>query len=85
MRCPPLLDPDGGVVDIQGEGAPGDTATYSCDIGRALTGQRTRVCGTDGEWEGEAPTCECKWYICSYNVVIGAAEYIYIVLLFHQY
>ena len=40
---------------------PGNTATYSCDIGFELQGnESTRECGPDGEWEGVEPVCQGK-------------------------
>lgn len=53
-----LLDPIAdGEVDQPAEAEPGDEATYSCDEGYVLLGAEVRVCGEDGEWGGEAPTC----------------------------
>ena len=40
--------------------APGGVATYSCDFGFFLVGNRTRICSSDGTWSGMAPTCEHK-------------------------
>ena len=40
--------------------AGGGVATYSCDFGFFLVGDRTRSCGSDGTWSGMAPTCARK-------------------------
>ena len=60
VPCPPLANPVGGVVSIQGN-LPGDEASYTCDDDRTLVGQPTRVCGGGGAWEGEPPVCECEF------------------------
>ena len=58
VTCPVLSNPEGGVVELQGM-SPGDEAVYSCNNSSLnLIGQDIRVCGEDGEWEGEAPICE---------------------------
>ena len=49
--CPPLDDPDNGVVDITD-----DVATYSCAPNYRLVGDAMRTC-VDGEWSGDAPSC----------------------------
>ena len=58
VTCPVLPDPEGGVVELQGT-SPGDEAVYNCSNSSLdLVGQEIRVCGEDGEWQGEAPICE---------------------------
>ena len=57
VQCPALSDPENGAVSTTGTGV-GDTATYTCISGYELSGSDTRVCGSDGEWSGSAPTCE---------------------------
>ena len=54
--CPVLAAPANGQVDATVRDF-GSVATYSCNDGFALNGEATRTCG-DGEWTGEAPTCE---------------------------
>ena len=41
--------------------APGGVATYTCDPGFILVGDRIQICGSDGTWSGMAPTCERKF------------------------
>lgn len=35
----------------------GALATYSCDNGFILEGNRLRMCGSDGLWAGDPPMC----------------------------
>ena len=37
------------------------TATYSCNPGYELLGDRTRVCLSTGVWSGSAPTCKRRF------------------------
>lgn len=36
----------------------GDTATYKCNSGFRLEGDRFRVCQSSGDWSGQAPSCK---------------------------
>ena len=38
-------------------------ATYNCHIGHELTmsGDEMRTCGSDGNWNGTAPTCNSEY------------------------
>ena len=38
----------------------GSRAFYSCNKGFILVGFNRRICQANGEWSGEAPTCERK-------------------------
>ncbi|XP_064386051.1 sushi, von Willebrand factor type A, EGF and pentraxin domain-containing protein 1-like [Halichondria panicea] len=40
-------------------------ATYTCNIGYALTGDTIRSCWSDGVWSGSAPTCQVATVTCS--------------------
>ena len=60
IQCPALSDPENGAVRITGTGV-GDTATYTCISGYELSCSDTRLCGSNGEWSGSAPTCEGKY------------------------
>jgi hypothetical protein len=57
--CVALANPTGGLVTAAAL-ATGSTATYSCDLGRALSGPAERTCQADGTWSGTAPTCALK-------------------------
>ena len=59
VRCSNLPNPSNGRVDQQGD-RPGDRASYICNSGYELVGQSTRFCQNNGQWSGEAPTCESK-------------------------
>ena len=39
---------------------PGSRADYRCDSGFKLEGVAWRKCLENGEWSGQAPTCESK-------------------------
>ena len=36
----------------------GSTATYRCNTGYNLVGNRQRTCRSNGQWSGEEPICE---------------------------
>ena len=59
IQCEELDDPANGRVQVDGT-RPGATATYLCNAGFNLIGQKTRVCQNDGSFAGQAPTCERK-------------------------
>ena len=54
--CPDLVDPVNGTVMMTGNSV-GDTATYSCDDGFALSGVIMVTCQDDGQWSDPPPTC----------------------------
>ena len=56
VQCPPLDNPENGVVDITD-----DVATYSCLSYYQLVGDIMRIC-VDGEWSGDAPNCTLSKY-----------------------
>ena len=39
----------------------GSVATYQCDEGYTLTENTKRTCEDDGHWDGQLPSCNCKW------------------------
>lgn len=53
--CPNLTSPDNGSVEFSTR--IGDRATYSCNPGMVLVGEKYRICQADGEWGGEEPVC----------------------------
>ncbi len=60
--CDHLSAPDNGRVDVTGTSV-GSTATYSCNRGYKLEGERVRVCQSSGEWSGLEPYCR-RTYTC---------------------
>ncbi len=60
ITCTALSAPDNGSIDVLNAGVFPSTATYACDPGYTLTGSAMRVCQTDGNWDGLAPTCSAN-------------------------
>jgi hypothetical protein len=56
VTCPSLPHPANGVVLLTNL-TEGSLATYSCNEGFGLAGDRGRMCQSDGMWSGEAATC----------------------------
>ena len=50
------MDPVNGMVMLTGNSV-GDTTTYSCDDGFALSGEDMVTCQDDGKWSDPPPTC----------------------------
>ena len=66
--CPTLSNPQNGRVNQRGN-KPGDRASYTCNSGYELVGQSTRICQNNGQWSGDAPTCDSKAIVsCLYSV-----------------
>ena len=40
----------------------GKRVTYVCNRGYVLEGDERRTCGKDGEWTGDLPSCESKYF-----------------------
>ena len=61
------MDPVNGTVMMTGNSV-GDTATYSCDDGFALSGVEMVTCQDNGQWSDPPPICvanrECICTIC---------------------
>jgi len=55
--CPSLGNPTNGRVQNPAILAAGQTATYSCFTGYALSSAGTRTCQSSGVWSGVAPMC----------------------------
>lgn len=55
--CDNLPNPANGEVILSGI-EPGSSATYRCSLGYQLIGESTRTCMGNGEWSGQAPTCQ---------------------------
>jgi len=56
MGCGRLSSPANGTVSASSTGV-GDFATYTCDSGYQILGSTRRVCQSDRQWSGAAPTC----------------------------
>ena len=58
VDCASLTDPANGQVDHTSGTTFGHTATYNCNTGYNLVGDRTRTCQVTGEWSRSEPTCQ---------------------------
>ena len=58
VDCGNLTDPSNGSVTHSAGTTFGENATYSCNTGYNLMGDRTRTCQATGEWSGSTPTCQ---------------------------
>lgn len=59
IKCPNLsVDPHGEVLSLLGEYMPTNEITFKCEEGYQMDGPSSLTCGSDGEWNGEAPTCQ---------------------------
>jgi len=59
IECDSLPGISNGIV-VQSGTTVDSTVTYNCNRGFTLEGLATHTCQADGEWSGEAPTCERK-------------------------
>ena len=57
ITCQRLIDPVYGNVDLTGVNV-GSKATYSCDRGFQLRGNKIRKCLRNGQWSGSNPVCQ---------------------------
>ena len=62
MDCDVLDTVENGYIEYSDGTVYQSVATYNCHIGHNLTmsGDEMRTCGSDGMWNGTAPTCESK-------------------------
>ena len=67
VDCGSLTDPANGQVDHTAGTTFQQTATYSCNTGYNLVGNRARTCQAAGNWSGSAPTCQGV-YICKLTI-----------------
>ncbi len=56
VDCGSLANPRNGIVI--GNSTFGSEVTYVCDQGYTISGNDSRVCQSNGEWNGTAPECE---------------------------
>ena len=80
-RCPTLSNPSNGRVD-QRDNRPGAIALYTCNSGYELVGQSSRTCQNNGQWSGDAPTCESK-AIQSYSIMICDTNFTHYSTMLH--
>ena len=73
VDCGNLTDPANGTVNDT-DRTFGQTATYSCDTGYSLVGDRTRTCQASGSWSGSAPTCQGTFIIKTHSHPVGVAS-----------
>lgn len=55
--CQRLQNPENGNVQVTSTRI-GAVATYSCNDGFTLVGNKNRVCRPNGQWSGGAPSCQ---------------------------
>ena len=70
VRCSDLANPSNGQVNQQGN-KPGDRASYTCNSGYELVGLSSRICRNNGQWSGDAPTCESKYPHSNIAIIVG--------------
>ena len=58
VDCGHLTDPANGSVTHTSGTTFGQTATYSCNTGYNLVGNRSQTCQATGNWSGSEPTCQ---------------------------
>ena len=58
VDCGTLTDPANGQVNHTAGTTYEQNATYSCNTGYNLVGNRTRTCQATGNWSGSEPTCQ---------------------------
>ena len=75
MDCDVLDTIENGYIEYSEGTVYQSVATYNCHNGHNLTmtGDEMRNCGSDGRWNGTAPTCNSKSKLI-YNT--GMHEYI---------
>ncbi len=64
ITCPHLPPLDNGMINYNNEDSPKPVNTgaiYMCSTGYTLSVPTTRTCGSNGQWSGSAPVCQCKW------------------------
>ena len=57
VDCGSLPDPANGRVDHTNGTTLGQAATYSCNTGYSLVGNRARTCNATRNWSGSEPIC----------------------------
>ena len=58
VLCPELMEPANASVIFEGAEGVGQAAFYVCNKGYRLEGEtEVLICGHDGMWDNEPPTC----------------------------
>ena len=61
VQCSTLTDPDNGMIScsLGDDGVPSyeDTCSFTCNTGYELTGSDTRICQSNGSWNGSDDVC----------------------------
>ena len=65
VNCGNLTDPANGVVNHSAGTTSEQNATYRCNTGYNLVGDSIRTCQAEGDWSGNAPTCEGMYIVIS--------------------
>ena len=62
VDCDVLDTIENGYIEYSDGTVYQSVATYNCHIGHNLTmsGDEMRTCGSDGMWNGSAPTCDSE-------------------------
>ena len=68
VDCGSLPNPANGQVSHSVGTTFGLTATYNCNTGYNLTGNRTRICQATRLWSGSAPTCPRMLWVSYYQL-----------------
>ena len=76
VNCGRLTDPANGRISHNTGTTLQQTATYSCNTGYDLVGDRTRTCQDTGLWSGSEPTCHRMSllpYMHAYMHIVGVS------------
>ena len=63
--CPELRDIAKGSVEVSGT-TVGSRATYRCNSGYTLVGNKVRTCQSNRQWSGREPSCKGRFKIKMY-------------------
>ena len=86
VDCDVLDTIENGYIEYSEGTVYQSVATYNCHNGHALTmsGDEMRTCGSDGMWNGTAPTCASEYLplsiftlfsMCEQNISIMANKF----------
>ena len=78
MDCGTLANPANGQVSHTAGTTFEQNATYICNMGYNLEGDITRMCQANGNWSGDAPTCQRTFLLNSAIKYVQEVNYMYI-------